>query len=122
MCALYCEANPKHNPDPQYCSEYSEAIHTFYTEHENFFQPGADYMVNQGDINEKMRSILIDWLVEVFIRCNYFRFPECRFAADLHPLGIRIRVVRPTSNPIHSAPIQPSDSLSSSSDKIITPK
>jgi hypothetical protein len=24
-----------------------------------------DYMSNQGDINKKMRAILIDWLIEV---------------------------------------------------------
>ncbi len=28
----------------------------------------ANYMTRQDDINEKMRSILIDWLVEVHLK------------------------------------------------------
>ena len=30
--------------------------------------PSASYMRAQADINEKMRAILIDWLVEVHIK------------------------------------------------------
>lgn len=30
-----------------------------------FWMPNANYMVNQPDINEKMRRILVDWLLKV---------------------------------------------------------
>lgn len=30
--------------------------------------PSSDYMLTQKDVNEKMRSILIDWLVEVHLK------------------------------------------------------
>ncbi len=35
-------------------------------EHEN--NPGYGYMKNQTDITEKMRSILVDWLIEVHLK------------------------------------------------------
>ncbi|XP_042493345.1 G2/mitotic-specific cyclin S13-7-like isoform X2 [Macadamia integrifolia] len=44
--------------------EYVEDIYQFYklTEHESRVQ---DYMVSQPDIDERMREILADWLIEV---------------------------------------------------------
>jgi G2/mitotic-specific cyclin-B, other len=36
------------------------------SEHE--FLPQPSYMESQEDINEKMRAILIDWLVEVHLK------------------------------------------------------
>jgi hypothetical protein len=37
-------------------------------ENESEFHPSSTYMDNQKDINEKMRAILIDWLVEVHLK------------------------------------------------------
>ena len=37
-------------------------------ENESEFHPSSVYMDNQKDINEKMRAILIDWLVEVHLK------------------------------------------------------
>lgn len=34
----------------------------------------ADYMTRQADINEKMRAILIDWLIEVHSTCSLLPF------------------------------------------------
>uniref|UniRef100_A0A1J3IBP5 Cyclin-B1-3 n=1 Tax=Noccaea caerulescens TaxID=107243 RepID=A0A1J3IBP5_NOCCA len=47
--------------------EYVEDMYTFYKEVENESKP-LMYMQTQPEINEKMRSILIDWLVEVHIK------------------------------------------------------
>ncbi|CAN8259735.1 unnamed protein product [Cochlearia groenlandica] len=47
--------------------EYVEDMYTFYKEVENESKPKM-YMQTQPEINEKMRSILIDWLVEVHIK------------------------------------------------------
>ncbi|XP_010464862.1 PREDICTED: cyclin-B1-3-like [Camelina sativa] len=47
--------------------EYVEDIYTFYKEVENESKP-LMYMHTQPEINEKMRSILIDWLVEVHVK------------------------------------------------------
>lgn len=54
--------------DPQSCAEYAVEIFDFLrsSETENIASPG--YMERQEDINEKMRSILIDWLVEVHLK------------------------------------------------------
>jgi hypothetical protein len=37
-------------------------------ETEHFFSAKHGYMEKQDDVNEKMRSILIDWLVEVHLK------------------------------------------------------
>ncbi|XP_010496655.1 PREDICTED: cyclin-B1-3-like [Camelina sativa] len=47
--------------------EYVEDIYTFYKEVENESKPQM-YMHTQPEINEKMRTILIDWLVEVHVK------------------------------------------------------
>ncbi|CAA7051903.1 unnamed protein product [Microthlaspi erraticum] len=44
--------------------EYVEDMYTFYKQVENESKP-LMYMQTQPEINEKMRSILIDWLVDV---------------------------------------------------------
>ncbi|XP_010534411.1 PREDICTED: cyclin-B1-3-like [Tarenaya hassleriana] len=47
--------------------EYVEDMYTFYKEVENESRPQM-YMQTQPEINEKMRSILIDWIVEVHLK------------------------------------------------------
>lgn len=58
--------------DPLECSEYVSEIfnHLKNTELEFIAQPG--YMKRQPDINEKMRAILIDWLVEVHLKFKLY--------------------------------------------------
>ena len=65
------ELDPIDQPDahdPQACAEYAvEIFHTLrVTEQINSSSPS--YMSIQSDINEKMRGILIDWLVEVHLK------------------------------------------------------
>ena len=45
--------------------DYSESILEYMIRFEKKFLPNPDYMARQPEINCKMRSILIDWMVEV---------------------------------------------------------
>ncbi|CAI9117091.1 OLC1v1018421C1 [Oldenlandia corymbosa var. corymbosa] len=45
--------------------EYINDIHCYYKKAETFSCVPPSYMSQQADINERMRSILIDWLIEV---------------------------------------------------------
>ncbi|KAJ4898886.1 Cyclin-B2-2 [Raphanus sativus] len=45
--------------------EYVEDLHEFYRKNERFSCVPQDYMGQQFDITDKMRAILIDWLIEV---------------------------------------------------------
>ncbi|XP_058090642.1 G2/mitotic-specific cyclin-2-like isoform X3 [Magnolia sinica] len=45
--------------------DYVEDIYAFYRQAENSSCVCPNYMSQQSDINEKMRAILIDWLIEV---------------------------------------------------------
>ncbi|XP_010498494.1 PREDICTED: cyclin-B2-3-like isoform X1 [Camelina sativa] len=45
--------------------EYVNDMHTFYRKSENLSCVPPNYMDNQQDLNERMRGILIDWLIEV---------------------------------------------------------
>eukprot|EP00731_Ephydatia_muelleri_P031178 Em0022g692a len=47
------------------CGEYAKDIFSYLRESEVKFQPRPDYMSRQHDITHGMRSILVDWLVEV---------------------------------------------------------
>ncbi|XP_004435385.1 PREDICTED: cyclin-A1 [Ceratotherium simum simum] len=46
-------------------TEYAEEIHQYLREAEIRYRPKAHYMRKQPDITEGMRTILVDWLVEV---------------------------------------------------------
>ncbi|KAH9662427.1 Cyclin-B2-2 [Citrus sinensis] len=45
--------------------EYVEDLFSYYRKMESFSCVSPEYMMQQFDINEKMRAILIDWLIEV---------------------------------------------------------
>ncbi|XP_010266169.1 PREDICTED: G2/mitotic-specific cyclin-2-like [Nelumbo nucifera] len=45
--------------------EYIEDIYSYYRKTENCSCVSPNYMMQQFDINQKMRAILIDWLIEV---------------------------------------------------------
>jgi cyclin B len=65
------------NPRPQLVEEYIPEIFEHLKEIEFDFLPSAGYMKMQTDINEKMRGILIDWLVEVHLKFKLL--PETLF-------------------------------------------
>ncbi|EOA30631.1 hypothetical protein CARUB_v10013768mg [Capsella rubella] len=45
--------------------EYVQDLYAFYRKMESFSCVPVDYMMHQIDLNDKMRAILIDWLIEV---------------------------------------------------------
>ncbi|CAH2076221.1 unnamed protein product [Thlaspi arvense] len=47
--------------------EYVEDIYSFYKSVESEWRP-TDYMRSQPEINEKMRLILVEWLIDVVVR------------------------------------------------------
>ncbi len=49
----------------QNCEEYAKEIIIHLKELEQINRPKANYLKQQQDINSSMRSILVDWLVEV---------------------------------------------------------
>ncbi|RDX86779.1 hypothetical protein CR513_31850, partial [Mucuna pruriens] len=51
--------------DPLAVVEYIDDIYGFYKSIENSSCVSPNYMTSQFDINERMRAILIDWLIEV---------------------------------------------------------
>jgi G2/mitotic-specific cyclin-B, other len=64
--------------DPQYVVPYVKEIMAYLRETEDKYIPKAGYMAKiQTDINEKMRAILIDWLVDVHLKFKLL--PETLF-------------------------------------------
>ena len=49
--------------NPLLCSEYVNEMYDIFRASEKNFQVNANYMSTQPFINEKMRTILVDWLV-----------------------------------------------------------
>lgn len=48
------------------CAKLARELDTYYRKHEEKYLPESTYIgTYQTDINEKMRTILVDWLVEV---------------------------------------------------------
>ena len=54
--------------NPQLCAEYAKDIYMYMRELEQRFHVKPDYMGTQPEINERMRCILIDWLIQVHHR------------------------------------------------------
>lgn len=59
---------PSDRPNFKHLSEYAEDIYEYLHQAESQYLAKPGYMVTQESINEKMRSILIDWLVEVHFK------------------------------------------------------
>jgi len=54
--------------NPKYCAEYVNQIYDHFKEIEGDCSVFPNYMDKQDDINEKMRALLIDWLIQVHIK------------------------------------------------------
>jgi len=61
-----CLSNTKDNI--QECAEYAEEIEKWTRTIEPKYSVKANYMITQTDINEKMRAILVDWMVDVHMK------------------------------------------------------
>ena len=67
----------KNKYDLQFAEEYQEEIIPYLISLEYKKRINPNYMLNQNDINEKMRMILIDWLIEVHLKFKLL--PETLF-------------------------------------------
>ncbi|KAE8146346.1 cyclin-like protein [Aspergillus avenaceus] len=79
--------------DPSMVAEYNEDIFDYMKEQEIKMLPNAHYMDNQAEIQWSMRSVLMDWLVQVhhrfsllpetlFLCVNYIdRFLSCKIVS-----------------------------------------
>lgn len=54
--------------NPQLCAEYVQDIYNYMRKLENEFHVSPTYMSQRTVINERMRAILVDWLVQVHLR------------------------------------------------------
>lgn len=54
--------------NPQLCAEYVNEIYAYMRQLETRLAVPPDFIARQRDINEKMRAILVDWLVQVHLR------------------------------------------------------
>ena len=69
---------PPINKNPQMVDEYFDDIYKYLKSIENSDLPKENYMKDvQKDINEKMRKILLDWLIDVHAKFNLL--PETLF-------------------------------------------
>ena len=62
---------------PEEVGEYADQIFKLMLDSEEKYLPTYGYMKSQEDINEKMRAILIDWLIEVHFKFKLL--PETLF-------------------------------------------
>ena len=69
------DMNNKENP--QVVADVAKEIFVYLLNNETYFLPTSSYMSTQHDINEKMRAILIDWLVDVNVKFKLV--PETQF-------------------------------------------
>ena len=69
---LFCE-----NKSPQQVGEYIDDIYDYLKLTEKDNMPKYGYMKAQKDVNEKMRSILVDWIAEVHLKFKLL--PETLF-------------------------------------------
>eukprot|EP00873_Tetraselmis_striata_P007921 jgi/Tetstr1/428185/TSEL_018236.t1 len=60
-----------------YETKYVNDIYNYYKAVENRYHTAPEYMARQADINDRMRAILVDWLVEVHLKFKLM--PETLF-------------------------------------------
>lgn len=59
--------------NPQLCAEYVKDIYRYLLQMEKKFHVDASFLKNQPEVNERMRCILIDWLVQVHLKFSLFQ-------------------------------------------------
>ncbi|KAG7662718.1 CLB2 [[Candida] subhashii] len=65
--------------DPLMASEYANDIFTYFADLESRMLPDPQYLYKQKHLKPKMRSILVDWLVEMHLKFRLL--PETLFLA-----------------------------------------
>lgn len=83
-------------------SEYVEEIFEYLRQLEKDTMPNANYMDNQKELQWKMRSILVDWLIEVHTKFRLL--PETLYLTVniIDRLAIQITNIRFLSNRVVS--------------------
>ncbi len=59
------EVDMQEQSKPRYCTLYVNDVFRNFRENETKYMAPADYMSYQTDISEKMRAMLINWMIEV---------------------------------------------------------
>lgn len=59
--------------NPQLCAEYVKDIYRYLLQMEKKFHVDASFLKNQPEVNERMRCILIDWLIQVHLKFSLFQ-------------------------------------------------
>ena len=59
--------------NPQLCADYVKDIYRYLRHLEQKYHVDPMYMKNQPEINERMRLILIDWLIQVHLKFSLFQ-------------------------------------------------
>lgn len=72
-------ADRRHRRDPTYCADMIADITEMFLAREKQMSRRATYLESQPEINEKMRMILVDWLVDVHLK--FKMHPETMFLA-----------------------------------------
>ncbi|XP_031565308.1 G2/mitotic-specific cyclin-B-like isoform X2 [Actinia tenebrosa] len=70
-CLIPCKVEDIDREDfnnPQLCAEYVNEIMRYLRAMERKYSVSPDYMNSQKEVNEKMRTILVDWLIQVHTR------------------------------------------------------
>jgi len=65
------EVYEKEQQDAEKAGEYASDLFARSLEQETKFLPNANYMDSQPKINDQMRAILVDWLVEVHVQYRW---------------------------------------------------
>jgi G2/mitotic-specific cyclin-B, other len=68
MLREYDDIDARDESNPLLCSEYVNDMYEIFYASERTYQVNPNYMSTQSYINEKMRTILADWLVEVHLK------------------------------------------------------
>lgn len=77
MISLAAPIDRQNIHNPYMVAEYAHHITTELLRAEKDSIPHANYMSHQEDINEKMRAILVDWIIEVHLKFKLL--PETLF-------------------------------------------
>jgi cyclin B len=82
------------NKDPSLCLDQIDRMYSIYHHLESIYAPGT-YMTFQKDINHKMRSILVDWLIEVH---HKFKLQQPTLWLTINLLDRYLEIVPTTRN------------------------
>ncbi|KAI5190297.1 G2/mitotic-specific cyclin 2 [Nematocida sp. AWRm77] len=85
-------AEEKLSRDLRYVPEYAESILAWYKQEEGQYQPASDYMKFQSELRWAMRTVLVDWIIDVHHKLDLL--PETLYlSVNLIDRFLSVRVV-----------------------------